>query len=144
MRHPHPLQRFVDPVLRGGLARGRQHHEVLTPGQVTVESGFVDDGAHARQRHVSMARNWLAEKRHGARVGVRQAEEDPDERRLAGTVRAEIAERATPRNEELNVVHGDVVAESFRQPVRLNGPRALRRVRRSLTFEHCCTHHCLP
>ena len=59
------------------------------------------------------------------RIGVGQSEQHPDERRLAGTVRAEVAERAAPRDEELHAVDGDVVPEPLGQPVGLHRPRAL-------------------
>src|ERR1700728_3536188 len=45
-----------------------------------------------------------------------------DQRRLTGAVGAEIPEGAAARDEELDVVHGDVLAEALRQPVCLDGP----------------------
>ena len=60
-------------------------------------------------------------------IGVGQSQQDPDERGLARAVGTEVAEGASPRDEELHAVHGDVVPEALGQPVGLDGPLALGR-----------------
>ena len=121
------LECRLDAALGRRLARRRQDLQVLAAGQVAVEAGLVDDGADAGQRQVAMAGDGVAEQGHGAGVGVGQTEQHPDQRRLAGAVGAEIAEGAAAGNEQLDVVDGDVLAESLRQPVGLDGPLARRR-----------------
>ncbi len=91
-------------------------------GQMPVEPGLVDDGSDSRQRRIAPLRDRVSEQGHRARVGVRQTEQYPDQRRLAGAVRSEVAESTSPRHEELDVVHCDVLPESLRQTVRLHGP----------------------
>ena len=114
----------ADAVLGRRLARCGQDLEVLPAGQMAVEPGFVDDGTDPGQRAVTMARDWIAEERHRAGVGMRQSEQHPDEGGLPGPVGAEVAEGAPPRNEQLHAVDGDVVAEPLGQPVGLHGPLA--------------------
>src|SRR5580698_500116 len=55
-----------------------------------------------------------------------EPEQHADERGLSGTVRTEIAKRATSRDAKLHVVHGDIRAEALRQSMRLDRPLALR------------------
>ena len=80
---------------------------------------------------VAVAGDRVPEQRHGAGVGVGQAQQHPDQGRLAGTVGPEIAEGAAAGDQQLDAVDGDVVPEALRQPVGLDGPlRRLRRRRR--------------
>ena len=96
LRHPvvgamedaHPLERRLDPVPRRRFAGGGEDLEVLPPGQMAVEPGFVDDGTHPRQSQVAMLRDGVPEQRHRPGVGVGQSQQHPDERGLAGAVRA--------------------------------------------------------
>ena len=111
---------------RRRLACGGEELEVLPPGQMAVEPGLVDDGPDPGQGLVAMTGNGVSEQRHRAGVGVGQSEQHPDERGLARPVRAQVAERASPGDEELHAVHGDVVPEPLGQPVGLDGPLALR------------------
>jgi len=78
------------------------------------------------QRQVAMAGHGVAEQRHRPGVGAGQPEQDPDQGRLAGTVRSEIAEGTAPGDQELHAVDGDIVPETLRQAVRLDGPLAVR------------------
>src|ERR1700732_567037 len=126
MRQTDSTQRRVDSTTRGALARGGKDLEVLVTSQMTVKSRFVDDGSHARQRYVSMARRRRTKERHGASVGVRKAEEDPDEGRLTGAVGSEVAEGATSRHEELNAIDRYVVAEALGQSVCFDCPLSVR------------------
>ena len=56
-RHADPLECRSDAISRRGLARRGENLQVLTPGQVAVEPGLVDDGADPRQRHIAMFRD---------------------------------------------------------------------------------------
>ena len=75
----------------------------------------------------------MAEKEHCAGIGVGQAQQHSDQRGLAGPIRPEVAESAAAGNEELDVVDGDVLAESLGQPVGLDRPLTVR----------CCSVHCI-
>ena len=118
------LERRVDAALGRRLTRRGEDLQVLATGQVAVEAGLVHDGPDPGQRPVTVAGDGVAEEGHRAGVGVGQAQQHPDQRGLAGAVRAEVAEGAAPGDEELDVVDGDVVAEPLGQPVGLDGPGA--------------------
>ena len=80
---------------------------------MAVEAGLVDDGAHAGQRRIAMFGYGISEQRHRAGIGTRQPEQHPDEGGLAGPVGTQVAERASPRDEKLHRVDGDVLPESL-------------------------------
>ena len=120
-----PLERRLDAALGRRLTRRGEDLQVLATGQVAVEAGLVHDGPDPGQRPVTVAGDGVAEEGHRAGVGVGQAQQHPDQRRLAGTVGPEVAEGAAAGNEELDVVDGDVVAEALGQPVGLDGPLAV-------------------
>ena len=86
----------------------------------------------------------VAEQRHRAGVGVGQSEQHPDERRLAGAVGPEVAEGAPSGDEQLDAVHGDVVAEPLGQPVGLDRPVASRLARRGRIGEGQGAHRVPP
>ena len=119
------LERRVDAALGRRLTRRGEDLQVLATGQVAVEAGLVHDRPDPGQRHVTVPGDAVAEQEHGAGVGVGQAQQHADQRRLAGAVRAEIPEGAAAGNEELDVVHGDVGLEALGEPVGLDGPLAL-------------------
>ena len=87
--------------------RGEQP-EVLPAGEVAVEARLVDDRADPGQCVAALGRDRDAEQRHRATVGLGQPEQGADQRRLAGSVRPEVAERAAARDEQLDVVDRDV------------------------------------
>ena len=111
--------------LRRRLPGGGQDLQVLPAGQVTVEPGLVDDGPHPGQGRGAVPGDVVAEQRHRAGVGMGQSQQHPDERGLAGAVGAQVAEGASPGDEELHAVHGDVLPEALGQPVGLHRPLAV-------------------
>ena len=121
-----PGQRPRDPPVRVAASRGTQQAQVLPARQVVVEAGLVDDRADPGQRPAALGRDQDPEQRHRARVGPRQAEQGADERRLAGAVGSEVAERGPAVDEQLDVVDGDVRAEPLGQAVGLDRPSAGR------------------
>jgi hypothetical protein len=74
-------------------------------------------------------RNGVVEEEHRAGIGVGEAQQHSDQGGLAGTIRTEVAEGAAAGDGELNVVGGDVLAESLGQPVGLDRPLALGALR---------------
>ncbi len=92
---------------------------------MAVEPRFVDNGADSRQCQIAMLGDRVSEQRHGAGIGVRQPQQHSDEGGLAGAVGTEVAERASSRDEELDIVHGHVLAEPLGQPMGLYGPATL-------------------
>src|SRR5579862_3306298 len=92
---------------------------------MAVEPRLIDDGADTSERRVAMLRYRVAEQGHRAGIGAGQAEQYPDECRLAGAVGAEVAERRSPRDQELDTVHRDFRPEALGQPVGLHGPAGL-------------------
>jgi len=103
------------------------------PASFSVPSGGCETGARQRWHqpapapHITMFRDGIPEQRHRAPIRVREPQQDPDRRGLPGTVRTEITERATARDEKLHLIHRDVLPEPLRQPVRLNRPAAISR-----------------
>ena len=60
------------------------------------------------------------------RVSVGQPEQDPDEGCLARAVGPQVAEGAAPRDQQLDTVDRDVLAEPLGEPVGLDGPLVVR------------------
>jgi hypothetical protein len=120
-----PLQRRPDAIPRGRLACRGQQPQVLPAGEMGVEPGFVDDGADTSERRVAMPRDGVSEQGHRAGIGVGQPQQHPDERCLAGAVGAEVTERRSPWDQELDAVHGGFRPETLGEPVGLHGPAAL-------------------
>jgi hypothetical protein len=119
-----PLQRRPDAVPRGRLACRSQKPQVLPAREMGVEPGFVHDGADSSERRVAMPRDRVSEQGHRASIGAGQSQQHPDERGLAGAVRAEVAERRSPGDQELNTIHGNIRPETLDEPVGLHGPAA--------------------
>jgi hypothetical protein len=92
---------------------------------MAVEPRFVDNGADSRQCQIAMLGDRVSEKRHGAGVSVRQPQQHSNQGGLAGAVGTEVAERASSRDEKLDIVHRHVLAELLGQPVGLYGPATL-------------------
>ena len=119
-------QRWPDPPVRSAASRGGQQAQVIPARQVVVEAGLVDDRADPGQRPAPLGRDRDPEQGHRAGVGPRQAEQGADERRLAGAVRSQVAERGPARDKQLDVVDRDVRAEPLGQAVGLDRPSAGR------------------
>ena len=81
------FERAVDPVVRLRPACSRDYGEVLAPGQVLVEAGLLDDRADACKCCGAFVRHRPAEQAHRACCRPREAEQHPDQRRLARAVR---------------------------------------------------------
>ncbi len=139
-RMPDALEGRGDATLRRRLTGRGEDLQILAAGQVAVEAGFVDDRPDPGQGQVTVARNGMAEQEHCAGIGVGQTQQHSDQRGLAGTIRTEVAEGATTGNEELNIVDGDVVPESFGQSVRLDSPLAVSRSSVQCVRKESCTH----
>ncbi len=73
----------------------------------------------------AMSGDRVSEQGHRARIGVRQSQQHPDRGGLPGAVGAQVAEGASPGDEELDAVHGDVLPEPLGQSVGLDGPVAV-------------------
>ena len=90
--------------------------EVLAAGEVAVEARLLDDRADARER-------WRRSSGHAAGraaasmpgVGAGEPEQHPDQRRLAGAVRAEVAEGGAARNMKVDGVDRHGGAEALGQ-----------------------------
>ena len=119
------LQRWPDAVRRGRFACRGEKPQVLPACEMAMEPGFVDDGANTSERRVAMLRDRVSEQGHRASIGAGQSQQHPDEGGLAGAVGAEVAERRSPGDLELNTVHGKFRPETLGEPVGLHGPAAL-------------------
>ena len=65
----------------------------------------------------------MAEQPHGPRRRLREAEQQPHERRLAGTVPSEEAERAAARHLQVDRLQRGARAEALAEAVGLDGER---------------------
>ena len=114
-------ERAVDAVVRGAVAGGRVDVQVLAAGQVGVEARLLDDRADAGERRGAAAGQVVPEQAHRARGRVGEAEQQPDQRGLAGAVGAEEAERDAARHLEVDAVERGAIAEALAEPARLDG-----------------------
>jgi len=48
------LEGRSDPLAARGFSSGGEDLKILSPGEMGVESWFIDDGAHARERNVTV------------------------------------------------------------------------------------------
>src|SRR6266545_5390641 len=78
-----------------------------------VEAWLFDDCADSRERVAATLGLREAEQRHVAGRRLRQAEQRPEQRGLAGAVRAEEAERDAGGNDEVDAVDRDATAEAL-------------------------------
>ena len=93
---------------------------------MTVESRFIDDGTDVGQGASALAWNGDAEERHRSPVRGGQAKQCPNQRGLASSVRSEATERTSRRDAKIDVVDGDLRAESLGEAVHLDSPPAGR------------------
>ena len=115
-----PGQRRRDPAVRVAAPGRGQQAEVLLPGQVRVEARLVDDRADPGEGPPALRRDRAAEQGHRAAGGPGEAEQGADQRGLARTVRPQVAEGGAARDEQLDLVDGDVGPEPFREAVGLD------------------------
>jgi hypothetical protein len=120
---PDALQRAGDPPRGGAVARRGVHLQVLAPGQVRVEARLLDDRADPGQGLRAARRQVVAEQPQAARARPREAEQQPHERRLAGAVAAEEAERAAARHLQVDRLQRRVGAEALPEALGLDGER---------------------
>ena len=124
-------ERRRDPAVRLAARARRRHREVLAPGQVRVEARLLDDRADARERRTRARPAAAARAAACCRQSAGQPEQHPDQRRLAGAVRPEVAEGAAGRHAQVDAVDGDALAEALGQPVSLDDERAVMASSRS-------------
>ena len=115
------VERAVDPPVGGLVARRGVHVEVLAAGEVAVEARLLDDRADARQRRRAAAGEVVAEQAHLPARRPGEAEQQADQRRLAGPVRPQEAERAAARHLQVDGLERGAVTEALAQAVGLDG-----------------------
>jgi hypothetical protein len=125
VKYADALESRSDAIAGAWSASRSEDLEVLPARQMAVEPRFVDNGADSRQCQIAMLGDRVSEKRHGAGVSVRQPQQHSNQGGLAGAVGTEVAERASSRDEKLDIVHRHVLAELLGQPVGLYGPATL-------------------
>ena len=111
-----PCERAVDPGIGPHVAGRGDHREILAAAEETVEAGLLDDRADARERLGAPRGHGKAEHVHRSARGRGEPEQHADQRRLAGSVRTEIAECAAARDAQVDGIDRDPVAESLCQP----------------------------
>ena len=102
----HLPDRCLDVV---DLLEPREQAQVLGHGQPPVERRLLGDEADLAAGEADLAR-----------IGLADAGEDREQRRLAGAVRADHREHLAGRGGEVDIVESEPVAEALRQPDRLD------------------------
>ena len=123
-RRPRPTRSSAPSTRPCGaaVARGGVDVQVLAAGEVGVEARLLDDRADAGERGGALARQVVAEQAHAAAVGCGEAEQQADERRLAGAVGARGSRTRMPRGTARSMhVQRGAVAEALAQAVGLDG-----------------------
>jgi len=87
---------------------------------VRVEARLLDDRADPRQCAGGAGRQVVAEQAHLAGGRLRKPEQQSNQRRLAGTVGPEEAERAATRDIEVDLMQRDPRPEALAQAARLH------------------------
>src|SRR5215216_2425505 len=86
-----------------------------------MEARLLDDGADARERRGAATGEVVAEQAHRARRRLGEAEQQPDQRRLAGAVGAEEAEGDAAGYLEVDAVERRPGAEPLAEALGLDG-----------------------
>ena len=110
-----------DPCMRFRPTRRSGDCEVLPAGEEPVKAGLLHDRAYAGECRLPRLGNRRAQKSHRARARTGEAEQQPDERRLTGSVRPEEAEGAPTRDGEVEIGERGALSESFRETVHFDG-----------------------
>src|SRR6185437_2852817 len=113
LAHLLPRQAEVAPV----------DEEVLVDGQLHVEGVLLRDDAETRADLRALLHGIHVEDAQRAAARRRDAADHPHRRALAGTVRAEKAERLARLYREVDAVDGGEVAEALQQALRMNERR---------------------
>jgi hypothetical protein len=115
-----PFQRRGDALPGGrrvgGAVGGVEAPQVVAAGQVRMEGGPLDQGAHAWQHAPGALGHGFAEQFVAAGGGPDQAEKHTDGGGLAGAVGAQEAVHLAAGDRQVDAVHGDLAAEPLGQP----------------------------
>ena len=117
------LEHFLDSGSRAVAVEVGQQLEVLAARQVGVEAGPFDESCDAVESFGAVDEGVTPEELCGTGGRPDQAEQDPKQRRLAGAVRAQIAEDIATLDGEVDVVDGDDVAVALDETGRREGKR---------------------
>jgi hypothetical protein len=93
-----------------------------------VEARLFDDRTDPRQSLRALLGHRPSQESHRAPGRIREAQEHADERRLAGTVRAEVSKRSPAVDPQVDRVDGDPVAEALAQCICLDDISVRRHV----------------
>ena len=110
------LERGPDAGEGLAASRRRDDAQVLERREVPVEARLVHDRSDAGERLGAALRHRRARAAASSLVRLRQAEQHPDQRRLARAVRPEVAERDPARDLEIDA------ADHLRAPNRFVSP----------------------
>ena len=121
------LEHLLDPRARIPAVVVGEQVQVLAAGQVGVEPRALDEPRYPVECLGALNEGIAAEEPRGTGTRADQAEQHPQERRLAGAVRAEIPEDVPTLDGQVDPVHRDELAIPLDQ--------AARRDRRR--FAHC-------
>ena len=102
------------PARLGGRAPGAvqptDHGQVLEAGQILVDGGVLPRQADLVAQRRGVVHDVIADDRGAPGVGFQQRGQNPDDRGLAGAVRAEQAEHRSPPHLEIDALQGSDLA----------------------------------
>ena len=144
------LEHLVDALLAHRAGHAAQQAQVPARAHERVEGGVVDEAADVAQRALQLAGHAVAADLGVAARRVDEAQDQPDDRRLAGAVGAEKAEDVAPADLHVEAVDGAQAAELLGEGVRgqdggaaaaalLLGPRPLRFTQLCASATSCVT-----
>jgi hypothetical protein len=114
------VEHLVDALSPVAAVVVGEHPEVPSRGQIRVEPRPFDEAGDVVERAGAVDDGIPAEQPRRAFRRANQAEEHPQRRRLAGAVRAEIAEDVAARDGQVHVVDGGQVAVTLDQVSRFD------------------------
>ena len=123
------LEHLVDPGARARLVVVGEQLQVAPAGEVRVEARAFDEAGDAVERLRAVDERVAAEQPRRALGRADQAEQHPQRRRLAGAVRAEVAEHVAALDRQVDVVDRDDLAVALDQ-ARAPRPAARRSLHR--------------
>ncbi len=117
------VEHLLDARARDATVEIAEQVQVAAAGQIRVEARALDETGHAVQSTRSVDQRVAAEETRLALGRPDQPEQHPQRGRLAGAVRAEVAEDVASIDRQVDVVDGDDVAVALDQSSRFERRR---------------------
>ena len=117
------VEHLLDARARNATVEIAEQVQVAAAGQIRIEARALDETGHPVQSTRSVDQRVAAEETRPAVGRPDQPEQHPQRGRLAGAVRAEVAEDVASVDRQVDVVDGDDVAVALDQSLRFERRR---------------------